>query len=50
MTNILMTIDDEIKHLVCFLSHAAGFNVDMAGQLRIRPIYETIEHWEVDWE
>lgn len=46
----MMTIEDEIKNLIAFLSHPAGFNVDIAGQLCIRPIYETIEHWEVDWE
>jgi hypothetical protein len=46
----MMTIEDEIKHLIAFLSHPAGFDVDMAGQLCIRPIYETTSHWEVDWE
>ena len=46
----MMTIEEEIQHLIQFLSHPAGFDVDMGGQLQIRPIYETIEHWEVDWE
>lgn len=46
----MMTIEEEIQHLITFLSHPAGFDVDMGGQLQIRPIYETIEHWEVDWE
>ena len=46
----MMTIEEETRHLITFLSHEAGFDVDMGGQLQIRPIYETIEHWEVDWE
>lgn len=46
----MMTIEEEIQHLITFLNHPAGFDVDMAGMLCIRPIYETIEHWEVDWE
>lgn len=46
----MMTIEEEIDHLVKFLQHPAGFDVDMAGQLCIRPVYETTQHWEVDWE
>lgn len=46
----MMTIEEEVEHLVTFLSHPGGFDVDMAGQLCIRPIYETTSHWEVDWE
>lgn len=45
-----MTIEEEIKHLIDFLLHPAGFSVDMNGQLGILPIYGTIEHWEVYWE
>lgn len=46
---ILMSIEDEIKHLIQFLSHPAGFDVDMGGLLGIRPIYEMREFWEVSW-
>jgi hypothetical protein len=46
----MMTIEEEIIHLVNFLSHSAGFSVDMNGQLGILPIYGTIEHWEIYWE
>jgi hypothetical protein len=45
----MMTIEEEIKHLITFLQHPAGFDVDMAGQLCIRPIYEVREFWEVSW-
>lgn len=47
----MMTIDDEVRHLVAFLSHPAGFDVDISGTLCIRPIDENSppEHWEVDW-
>lgn len=47
----MMTIDEEVEHLVAFLSHPAGFDVDMSGLLCIRPIDESSppQHWEVDW-
>jgi hypothetical protein len=50
MTLQLMSIEEETNRLITFLSHPAGFDVSMAGQLCIRPIYETVHHWEVDWE
>jgi hypothetical protein len=48
----MMTIDEEVKLLINFLSHPAGFDVGMGGTLQIRPIDENSppEHWEVDWE
>lgn len=47
----MMTIEEEIASLISFLSHPAGFDVDMGGVLCIRPIDENSppEHWEVDW-
>lgn len=46
----MQTIEQEITHFILFLSHPAGFSVDMNNQLIIRPIYQTIHHWEVDWQ
>lgn len=46
----MMTIDEEVKHLKDFLSHPAGFIVDVAGELCIFPIYEMREYWEVSWK
>lgn len=48
----MMSIEDEVKHLITFLSHEAGFDVDMGGVLCIRPIDEGSPptFWEVDWE
>lgn len=48
----MMTIEEEIHQLITFLSHPAGFNVDIGGLLCIRPIdeYSPPIHWEVDWE
>ena len=48
----MMSIDEEVKSLVAFLSHPAGFDVDMCGMLCIRPIDECCppKRWEVDWE
>jgi hypothetical protein len=48
----MMTIEEEIEHLFTFISHPAGFNVDMCGLLCIRPINEASPptFWEVDWE
>jgi hypothetical protein len=47
----MMTIEEEVQHLVNFLSHPAGFDVDLGGMLCIRPIDESSppELWEVDW-
>lgn len=47
---VLMSIEDEIKHLKTFLSHPAGFIVDIGGDLCIFPIYEMREYWEVTWK
>jgi|SRR5277367_2668076 len=48
----MMTIEEEIEHLFVFLSHPAGFDVDMAGILSIRPVDEGSPptNWEVEWE
>lgn len=48
----MMTIEEEVEHLFTFLSHPAGFDVDMGGILCIRPVDEGSPptHWEVDWE
>jgi hypothetical protein len=47
----MMTIDEEIEHLMTFLRHPGGFDVDMSGVLCIRPIDEGCPptFWEVDW-
>ncbi len=44
----MMTIEEEVAHVVSFLNHPAGFDVSMAD-LHIRPIYGTVDHWQVDW-
>lgn len=43
--------ESEIDDLIMFLKHPAGFNVDFAGVLCIRPTDECCppETWEVDW-
>ncbi|HEY5268335.1 MAG TPA: hypothetical protein VII94_04335 [Candidatus Saccharimonadales bacterium] len=48
----MMTIEEEIEHLMTFLSHPGGFDVDMGGILCIRPIDEGCPptSWAVDWE
>ena len=46
----MMTIEEEIKHLITFLDHPAGYIVDVAGELCIFPIYEMREFWEVTWK
>src|ERR1700675_4289533 len=48
----MMTIEEEIHHLIDFLSHPAGFDVGMGGILQIRPIDEGSPpiNWAVDWE
>lgn len=47
----MMTIEEEVQRLIDFLSHPAGFDVDMGGLLCIRPIDESSPpiRWEVDW-
>lgn len=49
---MIMNIDDEVSKLIEFLKHPAGFDVDLAGTLCIRPISENSPPslWEVDWE
>jgi len=44
--------EDEINLLIDLLSHPAGFDVDLAGVLCIRPVDECSPpvRWEVDWE
>lgn len=44
-----MSIDEEIAQVISFLRNPAGFNVSM-DTLHIRPIYQTIDHWQVDWQ
>jgi hypothetical protein len=48
----LMSIEDEIAHLITFLSHPAGFDVGVSGTLQIRPMDEGSPptNWAVDWE
>lgn len=48
----MMTIEEEVKHLIDFLSHPAGFDVGMGGVLSIRPVDEGSPptNWAVDWE
>lgn len=46
----MMTIEEETQFLINFLSHPAGFIVDVAGELCIFPIYEMREYWEVTWK
>lgn len=47
----MMTIEEEVQHIVAFLSHPAGFNVDWGGVLTIRPISEDSPptDWAVNW-
>jgi hypothetical protein len=47
----MMTIEEEVQALIIFLSHPAGFDVDLGGMLCIRPICESSppDLWEVDW-
>lgn len=47
----MMTIEEEVQSLVVFLSHPAGFDVDLGGMICIRPIDESSppDLWEVDW-
>jgi len=45
----MKTIEEEIVHVIAFLTYPAGFDVSM-DTLHIRPIYSTIDHWQVDWE
>lgn len=48
----MMTIEEEIQHLMIFLSHPGGFDVGMGGILFIRPVDEGCPptNWAVDWE
>lgn len=48
----MITIEEEVKRLIDFLSHPAGFNVGLGGVLMIRPIDEGSPptNWAVDWE
>jgi hypothetical protein len=48
----MMTIEEEIQHIITFLSHPASFNIDMGGTLSLRPIDEgsPATNWEVEWE
>lgn len=52
MATEIMSIDEEVEHLMQFLSHPAGFDVGMGGILSIRPTDEGCPptHWAVDWE
>lgn len=47
----MMSIEDEIKHIVTFLSHPASFDIGMGGTLTLRPIDEgsPAQNWEVEW-
>ena len=47
-----MTIEEEIRHLIDFLSHPGGFDVGMGGVLFIRPVDEGSPptNWAVNWE
>lgn len=47
----MMTIEEEVKHLLTFLAHPVGFEVSVFAMLTIRPIDENSppDHWEVDW-
>lgn len=47
----MMTIDEEVQHLVAFLSHPAGFDAGMGGILQIRPVdeFSPPQSWAVDW-
>ena len=47
-----MTQEEEVQSLMQFLSHPAGFDVDLAGLLCIRPVDENSPptSWEVDFD
>lgn len=45
----MMTIEEEIEHIISFLSNPAGYTISMNGDLTLFPIYGAIEHWEVSW-
>lgn len=49
---MLTAIEDEIKHMVDFLSHCCGFEVSLYTSLQIRPIDEGAPptEWEVSWK
>ena len=48
----MQPIEDEIQHIIDFLSHPASFDIGMGGTLTLRPIDEgsPATNWEVEWE
>ena len=48
----MQPIEDEIQHIIDFLSHPASFHIGMGGTLTLRPIDEgsPATSWEVEWE
>jgi hypothetical protein len=48
----MMSIEDEVQHVLTFLIHPAGFEISLFGTLCIRPIDEYCPptNWAVDWE
>lgn len=49
---MITAIEDEIKHIIDFLSHRCGFEVSLYATLQIRPIDEGCPptEWEVYWK
>ena len=47
----MMTIEEEISHIIAFLSHSCGFEVSLYAMLSIRPVSEDSPPslWEVSW-
>jgi len=45
----MMTIDEEVKQVIAFLSNQVGYSISMSGDINIIPIYGIIQHWEVTW-
>jgi hypothetical protein len=47
----MITIEEEIEHVIQFLSHPCGFEVSLYAVLSMRPISEDINpsNWEVTW-
>lgn len=46
----MITIDEEVKHVIAFLSTHIGYSISMGGDVNIIPVYGTIQHWEVTWK
>lgn len=48
----MMTIEQEIEHIIIFLSHPASFDIGMGGVLQLRPVDEgsPATNWAVNWE